>query len=110
MMNNVIINNVVGMDFIPILSIIIPIKAERIAKHRDPPARHKPKLILDFEVSIKNCTDVKKAITAFASVIITTYINVNTAERILMKNNPIEHTKIIAIDTSNIVIALIFFE
>ena len=27
-----------------------------------------------------------------------------------MKNNPIEHTKIIAIDTSNIVIALIFFE
>ena len=72
MINTVIINSAVGIDFIPILSIRIPIAAERIAKHNEPPARHKPKLILDFEGSIKNCTEVKNAMTAFANVIITT--------------------------------------
>ena len=108
--SSVMINSAVGIDFIPILSIMTPIAAERIAKHRDPPARHKPKLIFDFEASIKNCIDVKNAITAFASVIITTYINVKRTERIPIKNNPIEHTKMIAIDTKNIDIALIFFE
>ena len=66
------INNAVGIDFIPILSMRIPIAAERIAKNNEPPARHKPKLILVLEGSIKYCTEVKKAITAFANVIITT--------------------------------------
>ena len=70
--NSAMINNAKGIDFIPILSTVIPIKAERIAKHNEPPALHKPKLIFDFEVSIKNCIDVKNEITAFASVIITT--------------------------------------